>query len=238
MQVERIEREIYGLRVVTPSLSRNLFVFLPRVKGLLPVLHEFVSMVDPSAEPFTYFGDSFVGFEPPDVGFEWPAIVFEGPGTGPLIGSGEDDSVMEESSIAGTRVDKRVRAFGGFEQPTVGFEGPAIAFEGPATGPLIGSGEDDSVTEESLVTGAGEVERMRGWMAIGGSRPYSGEGEEVQTLLGNDAARAAMKVFEISSASQAICGAGVTVRERRGDVSGTISPPESAAGSYFARDRP
>ena len=26
-----------------------------------------------------------------------------------------------------------VRAFGGFEQPTVGFEGPAIAFEGPAT---------------------------------------------------------------------------------------------------------
>ena len=87
MQVERIEREIYGLRVVTPSLSRNLFVFLPHVKGLLPVLHEFVSMVDPSAEPFTYFGDSFVGFEPPDVGFEWPAIVFEGPGTGPLIGS-------------------------------------------------------------------------------------------------------------------------------------------------------
>lgn len=56
-------------------------------------------------------------------------------------------------------------------------------------------------------------------------------------VLGNDPARAAMKVFEIAPTSQAVCGAGVAIWERGGDVSGTISPPESAAGSYFARNR-
>ena len=173
-------REIYGLQVVTPSRGRNLFVFLPRFEGLLPVLHEFISMTDPSAQPFAYFGDSFADFEPPDVDFEGPAIAFEGPGTGPLIGSGEDDSVIEESSVAGTcRVAERVCEFWDFEEPAVGFEAPAVEFEGPAVGPLVGSGEDDSVTEESLMTGAREVERMCGWVATGGPRPYSGEGEEV-----------------------------------------------------------
>lgn len=55
-------------------------------------------------------------------------------------------------------------------------------------------------------------------------------------LLGNDAARAAMNVFEIASTSQAVWGAGVAVWEGRGDVSATMSPPESIAGSYFSRN--
>jgi len=125
--------------------------------------------------------------------------------------------------------------FPGFER--VGFEGPAIGFEGPATGPLIGSGEEIFMTVESSVAGAGVVNRVYGRVGIGGARPYSGEGE-AERLLGNDAIRAMTNVFEIVFASQPICGAGVVVREmgRGDDVSGTISPPESATGPYSARN--
>ena len=53
--------------------------------------------MNPLDKPFTYFGVNFLGFE-------WPAIKFKGPATGPLIGSGEDDSVTEELSVAGVVV--------------------------------------------------------------------------------------------------------------------------------------
>ena len=176
--IERVPREIHGLRVVAAILRHNQLALLPCLKGPLPVLHVLVSTVNPSAQLFTYFGDSFADFKPPEVDFEGPAIAFEGPGIGPLVRSGEDDSVTEESSVARAWVAERVRAFGGFKLPEVDFEGPAIAFEGPGMGPLVGSGEDDSVMEESSVTGAGDVKTICGWVAIGGPRPYSGEGED------------------------------------------------------------
>ena len=74
-------------------------------------------------------------------------------------------------------------------------------------------------------------------MAIWGARPCSGGGE-LEIWLGNDAARAAMNVSVILFVSQAGCGAGVADRETGmgDDVSGTMSPPESAVGFYFARN--
>ena len=74
-------------------------------------------------------------------------------------------------------------------------------------------------------------------MTIGGARPCSG-GSEVETWLSNDAARAAMNMSEIMFISQADCGAGVADREMGigDDVSGTMSPPESATGFYFTHN--
>ena len=150
-------------------------------------------------ESFTYFGVSFFGFER-------PAVEFEGPATGPLIGSGEEDSVTEVSLVIKV-----------------------------VTGPLIGLGEEDSVTEELSATGTGVAERA--WTAIGGAASYSGEGE-ADKLLGSDANRAATNAFEMVLASQAVCGVGVPVWEigRGDDVSGTMSSPGPAADFYFARD--
>ena len=61
----------------------------------------FVSIANPLAESFTYFG---VGL----LGFKWLAVEFDRPATGPLVGSGEEDSVMEESLVAGAGVGERV----------------------------------------------------------------------------------------------------------------------------------
>jgi len=87
----------------------------------------------------------------------------------------------------------------GFEGPAT-TEGPAIRFEGPATGPLIGLGEEDPVTEESSIAGAGVVNRVYGRVAIGGAGSYSGEGE-AERLLGDDGIRATTNAFEIVFAS-------------------------------------
>ena len=107
----------------------------------------------------------------------------------------------------------------------------------PETGPSTGSGEEDSVTDESSVTGAG-VEDAREWVAAirsSKSRPGVDEGEK---LLGNDETRAARNVFEIVCAPQSICEPGVATWERGGGVkiSGMASSPKSAAGFCFVRD--
>jgi len=104
-----------------------------------------------------------------------------------------------------------------------------------ATGPLIGSGEEDSVMESSA-TAIGVAERA--CVAIGGAPSYSREGE-ADKLLGSEANRAATNVFEMTFASQAVCGVGVALREMGSgdDVSGTMLSPGSAVDIYFACDR-
>jgi len=71
------------------------------------VLNGFISTANPSLEWFPYFGVSLAGFEGPAT--EGPATdgpATDGPATDPSVGSGEEDSVVEGSSVTRTGVEK------------------------------------------------------------------------------------------------------------------------------------
>jgi len=58
IQVESVHK-----RSTESRSSFCLFVFFPWLKGLLSVLHVFISIVNPSARLFTYFAEIFLGFK-------------------------------------------------------------------------------------------------------------------------------------------------------------------------------